>query len=207
MTTRSGGVFITLEGVDGAGKSTQARQIENAFAERGFSVLLTREPTNSLHGREIRRIASEGRGGLEPREEAELFIRDREEHCRDELLPALESGRIVICDRYYHANIAYQGALGLDPAEIRRLNEGRFPKPDLTLYLRVDPQLSLERIRQGREGGTNVGFEKADYLKKVAEIFDSMEDPYIARVDASRGAGEVFRDILTIIEERGLFGK
>lgn len=92
-------------------------------------------------------------------------------------------------DRYIYSNMAYQGALGFDPAEIWEKN-GRFPRPDAVFYLDITPETGLKRI-SGRKGGANIGFEKADYLEKVYEIFGSKEFEAMEKVDASKTIEEI----------------
>ena len=132
MTNRSG-TFIVVEGIDGMGKSTQIARLAAYLEQRGHFVRRSREPTDSEYGCEIRRIAREGRDGVSLEQELDLFLKDREIDVRDNILPALEAGGIALVDRYFYSNIAYQGALGLDPERIRAANSPRFPTPDLML--------------------------------------------------------------------------
>ncbi|HEY9898897.1 MAG TPA: dTMP kinase [Pantanalinema sp.] len=193
------GLFIAVEGIDGMGKSTQLAQLEQFLAARGFDVKRTREPTDSVYGREIRRIAQEGRDGISPDEEVNLFLKDRELDVRENILPALEAGEVVLVDRYYYSNMAYQGALGIDPERIRALN-AHFPKPDLVIMLDASPATGIGRIRGGRGETNNQGYEQEDFLAKVRAIFAAMPDDNIVRIDASRDleavTGEVRAHVL-----------
>lgn len=185
------GLLLAFEGVDGAGKTTQAARLQERLQALGFEALLTKEPTDSEYGRRIRQIAREGRIGITPEEELELFLKDRELDVNETILPVLKRGGIVLMDRYYFSNIAYQGALGLDAAEIQRINEERFPTPDLTLLFLIDPEVSTRRIQEGREGGTNLGYEKLDFLKQVAALYAGIQSPGLTRIDATRSIEEV----------------
>jgi len=200
------GLFIVLEGIDGSGKTTQAARLRDALLLSGIDTVLTREPTGGKWGKKIREIASSGRQGVTTEEELEYFLEDREEHVREVIAPALEAGKVVVCDRYYYSTMAYQGALGLDPEEIRRRNEERgFPRPDLVIYVDVEPWQGLKRIEEGRSGGANVGYEKREYLGKVKEIYDSMNDGNIRRtpgMGCQRAVGKQVADIVR--EELGL---
>lgn len=189
------GLLLAFEGVDGAGKTTQATLLQSRLQELGFEAILTKEPTDSEYGRRIRQIAREGRIGITAEEELDLFLKDRELDVNDTLVPVLSRGGIVLMDRYYFSNIAYQGALGLDAAKIQRVNEERFPTPDLTLLFMIAPEDSTRRISEGREGGTNVGYEKLDFLKQVEAIYEGIQSPGLVRIDATQSVDAVSAQI------------
>ena len=136
MVTESQGLFIVLEGIDGTGKSSHAKSLASYFSSLGREVVLSREPTDGPWGKKLRDSASTGR--LEPAEELEYFLRDRREHVEQLIRPALAEGKVVILDRYYFSTMAYQGARGFDPAEIRRRNEEFAPVPDWLFILDVE---------------------------------------------------------------------
>ncbi|HTD67074.1 MAG TPA: dTMP kinase, partial [Candidatus Limnocylindria bacterium] len=123
------GFLIAIEGIDGAGKTTQARLLQERLAARQLATIGTKEPTNGPWGRVLRESAQTGRLSIE--DEVETFIKDRREHVADKIMPALRDGTIVIVDRYYFSTAAYQGARGLDPQELMRRNEEFAPQPDL----------------------------------------------------------------------------
>lgn len=197
------GLLFVFEGIDGSGKSTQVDVLASLLADRGYLVLKTYEPTRSEWGMKIRSIAEEGRAGVAPDEELLLFIEDRKQHVEKTILPALREGRIALCDRYYYSSIAYQGALGLDPASIRQMNEDhfRFPVPDRVFMMEIPIETAIGRITRNRPGGANEGYEKREYLQRVKDIFDSMRDPNIVRIDAARPPENVTMDILNAILE------
>lgn len=192
------GTLIALEGIDGSGKSSQARRLRDALRERGIDAVLFREPGDSPFGDELRRQFREGRT-VTPREEAELFIEDRRIDVRDNIDPALAAGKVVLMDRYYFSTMAYQGALGLDVDELRRTNEAFAPRPDLTLVLDVPPETSSERILAARE--TLDSYEGVEYLGRVREIFLSLCDGDVVRVDATASEDEVADEILLLVLE------
>ena len=162
------GHLIVLEGIDGSGKSTQARRLVRRLAARGIRTVLFREPTRGKWGRLIREMARQA-GSLTPEEELELFVRDRRENVARNLEPALAAGKIVVLDRYYFSTIAYQGAKGIDPGRIRRLNERFAVRPDLVFILDIEAGTGLARI--GGRGRKDELFEREDYLARVREIF------------------------------------
>lgn len=180
------GTLIALEGIDGSGKSTQARLLANWLGRRGCHVCSLREPTHGPHGMRLRQLMAADRQSVTPQQEFQLFLDDRREDVEKNIQPALDRGEVVIMDRYYLSSIAYQGALGLDPAEIRRANEDFAPKPDLIIIFALPVAEALRRIRASRPGGENL-FEREEYLERVLANFNALQDPTIRAVDASLG--------------------
>jgi dTMP kinase len=177
------GLFIVIEGIDGTGKSTQAARLGEWFAKHGREVILSREPTDRPWGKKLRESAATGR--LSPADELEYFLKDRRQHVEDLIAPSLAAGKVVILDRYYFSTMAYQGARGIDPAEIRRKNEAFAPQPDLLLILDLDVDTALQRI--GVRGDTANEFEKRDSLVRCREIFLSLRDEPFVRVISTTG--------------------
>ena len=167
------GILIAIEGIDGAGKTTQTRLLADALLKDGFSVVSLKEPTEGRWGIKIRNLASNGRN-LDPKEEMMLFLEDRKEDVEENIKPSLAEKKIVIMDRYYLSNIAYQGALGLDTSEIRQMNERFAPIPDLVVILDVAPSIGQSRLVNGRKEKPN-HFENEEYLEKVREQFLKMQ--------------------------------
>jgi dTMP kinase len=144
------GLFLTFEGGDGSGKSTQSALLANWLEEQGRTVLSTREPGGTDLGNEIREIVLHRRGHIAPRAEALLYAADRAHHIATKVRPALERGDIVLQDRYLDSSIAYQGAgRVLEPDEVRRLSlwaaEGLLP--DLTILLDLDESVGQDRLK------------------------------------------------------------
>jgi len=190
------GTLIVFEGIDGSGKSTQMRGLVAWLRSMGWDVVAAREPTDQPHGRRLRESALTGR--LSPSEELDLFIADRRQHVAEVIGPALHQGRVVVLDRYYHSNAAYQGSRGLDPRDIIRRNEDFAPKPDLVLWLDVDPAVAGTRIR-GRGDAANQ-FERIDQLQRCREIYASLGDPAIRRMDGARDEANVTADVRGAVE-------
>lgn len=192
----SQGIFIVIEGIDGTGKSTQSKRLAEWFRSRGREVVLSREPTDGPWGKKLRESATTGR--LSPVEELECFLNDRREHVEMSIKPALAEGKVVILDRYYFSTMAYQGARGFDPAEIRRRNEAFAPQPDLLLILDLSVESAHGRI--GARGDTANEFEQRDTLTRCREIFLSLRDePFACVIDAEPSLNEVTADILSVV--------
>jgi dTMP kinase len=172
------GTFIVIEGIDGTGKSTQARRLAGWFESEGREVLVSREPTDGPWGKMLRDSAASGR--LSPAKELECFLKDRRQHVEELIAPALAAGKVVILDRYYFSTMAYQGARGFDPIAIRRDNEAFAPVPDLLLILDLEVEAALGRI--GARGDTANEFEQRDNLARCRQIFLSLQDEPFARV-------------------------
>ena len=193
------GIFIVLDGLDGSGKSTVAKMLhEHICSKEGYNALLTSEPTDGKYGREIRKMLAEEKN---PKENAgkmlELFVKDRQEHLKDTILPFLEkeNGKknAVICDRYYYSTIAFQSAQGMDTTSIIEKNKN-FLKPDIVLIMDINPEIALKRIEYRK----NEKFEKLEFMKELREIF--LKLPKIVQdnihiIDASRSNKAVFEQI------------
>jgi dTMP kinase len=145
------GKFIVFEGLDGSGLSTQAGLLRNFLIKKGYKVILTKEPTlNSEAGKRIRKILDK-KSEVKPQKLQELFASDREQHLKNEILPALKKGKIVISDRYFFSSFAYGMAQGLPLSWLIRINS-KFLLPDLTFILKVSPEICFARIhKRGRE--------------------------------------------------------
>lgn len=175
------GLLVVFEGIDGAGKTTQAERLHTLLEQDGWDVIRTKEPTDGEWGQKLRASAQTGR--LSPDQELDYFIKDRKQHVEQRLNPALAQGRVVIVDRYYFSTAAYQGARGMDPDELLRLNESFAPPPDLLVLLEVEPSIGIRRIRQ--RGDRENLFEAESSLRAVAKVFKQIDRPYLHRVDGT----------------------
>lgn len=192
------GLFIVIEGIDGTGKSTQARRLGEWFTAQGREVVLSREPTDGPWGKKARE--SGGTGRLSPEDELQLFLNDRQQHVDELIEPSLAAGKVVILDRYYFSTMAYQGARGFDPVEIRRRNEEFAPVPDLLLILDLDVDAALQRI--GARGDTANEFEKRENLQRCQEIFLSLRDePFVRVISTQDGLDEVTLKIRSTVQD------
>ena len=198
------GTLIAFEGLDGCGKSTQLELLAAALRAAGHEVVTTREPTRGAMGQRIRAMARSGEV-VAPEEELRWFVEDRREHVRDTIEPALAAGRVVLTDRYTLSSVAYQGARGLDPGEILRAGEAEFPLPDLALVFELDADAGLARVK-ARGGVAEPSFEQSELLRKAEKIFESLDRPYIARIDASPAPEVVRERVLEVVGERLALG-
>ena len=167
------GFLVAFEGIDGAGKTTQAHLLYNYLTEYSLDAVLTKEPTDSIYGQKIKKLAQSGRESIQPHEEYNLFINDRKVHVKNLLEPSLSQKKIVILDRYYFSTIAYQGAIGLDPVQIKMDNEQFSPIPEIVFLLEVPPRVGIRRIQNSRNETPNL-FEQEEYLTAVAKVFNSL---------------------------------
>ena len=190
------GFFVVIEGIDGAGKSTQARALGERLTARGEKVVLSREPTMGQYGKQLRESAQTGRLSIE--EEIELFLKDRREHVNELILPRLREGCVVIVDRYYFSTAAYQGARGVDPQELIRRNEEFAPEPDLLVLFDLPVEDGLSRVRA--RGDQADHFEQVEQLRRVREIFLSIQKPYLVKVDARQEPGVIAEEMLNAFD-------
>jgi len=171
------GLFITLEGGDGTGKSTQAALIGDWFTAKGREVVFTREPGGTDLGNELREIVLHSRGHIAPRAEALLYAADRAHHVATVVRPALERGAVVIQDRYLDSSVAYQGAgRVLDPDEVRHVSmwatEGLVP--DVTVVLDLDPAISRDRLNAANKQFDRLEAEALEFHTRVRDAYLTM---------------------------------
>ena len=187
------GKLIVIEGIDGTGKSTQASMLAEALKKQQHEVIESFEPTNGPWGSKLRKSATSGRLSIE--EELELFIKDRQQHVEELIIPTIERGGIVILDRYYFSTMAYQGARGINPEDIRARNEAFAPAPDILLILDLPVDVALKRIGV-RDGQANE-FEKRESLQFCRDLFLSLKDePYAHVINTNATVDQVHAEVL-----------
>lgn len=202
------GLFITLEGSDGCGKSTQIALLKAWLEQRGHEVVLTREPGGCPISERIREvILSLDSKGMSDACEALLYAASRVEHVREVIEPALKAGKTVICDRFFDSSLAYQAygrELGAD--FIRQINEPALRRvtPDLTLLLELDRAAARRRMENGAPLD-RLEIEKEDFFARVQAGYDAVaaaEPRRVRRVDASRPIAEVFEAVKAAVDAR-----
>jgi dTMP kinase len=207
----SPGFFLAIEGLDGAGKTTLALNLQTALLERGRAAVVFKEPTHGAIGQRIRELTRDGRPAwLTPEAELELFVTDRASDVANHIQPALAAGQVVILDRYIISNLAYQGALGLEPAKILEANR-QFPWPEATIILDLEPTVGLRRVAE-RGGQFHLAFENLDYQLKVKAILDAIDldqldlprpssspQPRLFRLDGHQPAPVLAHQSLTLL--------
>lgn len=192
------GILVAFEGIDGAGKTTQARELAAALERAGVPYITTKEPTSGPWGVKIRTSAQTGRLPIE--EELAAFLADRREHVAALITPALNAGKVVIIDRYYPSTVAYQGARGVDREELLQLNAFA-PKPDVLLIMDIAPDVGLTRVRS--RGDVADLFEKEDELARARQIFLQFAgDAQTHVIDATQPQTTITNQVRDIVAAR-----
>ena len=201
-------MFITLEGIDRSGKTTQAGLLADALGAQ-----LLREPGGTEAGERMRALLKDPGVELEPRAELLLFCAARAELCARVIAPAIAAGRDLVCDRFIDSTVAYQGAgRGLGVEVVERLNEVAIAGcvPELTLLLRIDPETAEARGQQRLAAGQPDGADRfeaegAEFQRRVATAYDELAERHperIVAVDATGAPEEVHGRVLAAVEER-----
>lgn len=186
------GIFIVLDGVEGCGKSTQSKLLAEALRKQGREVLLTHEPGGTPVGEAIRRVLLDpAYPEMTPLTEVLLFCASRAQHCEESIVPALQAGRVVICDRFASATLAYQGYAGrVGPETVRAINDLATAglQPDMTLVLDADPLVGLRRkFGEAAASGDRIEEKSLSFHQAVREGFLELarRDPERYRVIAA----------------------
>jgi dTMP kinase len=201
------GYFFSFEGPDGAGKTTMIAKLETFLREKGFAVLSTREPGGVRIAEAIRSIIlNPDHTEMDGRTEALLYAAARRQHLLEKIIPAVEAGNIVLCDRFVDSSLVYQGfARGLGVDEILQINQfaidGYFPS--LTIYFDIDPKMGMERIQKNKQREINrLDMESLSFHYKVREGYLKLAERFSERIitiDASKTIDEVFAMTVTAI--------
>ena len=198
------GLFITFEGADGSGKTTQLNNIKSFLEQKGFDVVITREPGALEIGQKIRNILLHHDGIVADRCEMFLFLADRAQHVETFIKPAIEDGKIVLCDRHTDSTIAYQGyGRGQNITLLKELNEIAVNsiKPDLTLVFDVSTEVAQERVGREKDRMESAGIE---FHKKVRNGYlelQKQEPDRIKLINANNPIEEVFEDTKKIVDK------
>ena len=209
------GKFITLEGIEGSGKTVQMGLLEEEFGRREIRFMTTQQPGGTPFGKEVRRILLHKDGAdREPLAELLLYLADRFQHLKEVIEPALIQGLHVICDRYHDATLAYQGhARGIGFTTVDQLAEIlQVRQPDLTLVLDLEVELGLKRAceRNQKENSETWGrFEEEDleFHRRVREGYQLLarrDSDRVLLVNASQTQEAVFQELLSLLEQQGI---
>ena len=206
-------MFISFEGIEGSGKTTQAKHTVRFLQDKGHDCVITREPGGTRIGEKIRAILLDPLSkDMDPLTELLLYTADRAQHIKEYILPLLSDGKIVLCDRYYDATMAYQGfARGLNIGLIEKIHKLLFEnlKPDITLLLDLPPEIGLERawkqINNGNRVSQETRFEeeRLSFHKRVRAGYlelSRLEPERFRVIDASKDAHEIREEIIKILD-------
>ena len=198
------GLFITFEGLDGCGKSTQARLLARALKQMGYAVLLTREPGGTKLGNRLRRFLLHPASKVCPEAELLLYLADRAQHVQEIIMPALQAGKIVLCDRFNDSTVAYQGgARGFDLEWIQKLClfATQDLQPDCTLYLDIDPQEGLSRVKRSKDRIEKEGVSFHQKIRSAYLAIAKIEPNRFHVLDGSKSPDDVFQHALELVSK------
>lgn len=200
------GLFISIEGTDGAGKSTQIELLKKYITEKGRDVIVTREPGGTPISEKIREIILDNNNSeMSDITEALLYAASRAQHVNEKIKPALMQGKIIICDRFVDSSIAYQSAArGLSKEVIENINKYAIDgiMPDITLYFDITPEEGIKR-KKNMHTLDRIEQEKEDFHRKVYEGYQLLVKMYperIKRIDASKDIYDVHNQVLKYID-------
>ena len=201
-------LFVTIEGVEGCGKTTIGKLIVEKLMSDGYEVIYTREPGGIEIAEQIRKVILDvNNTNMDPRTEALLYAASRRQHLIEKIVPAIKNNKIIICDRFVDSSLAYQGhARGLGIDNVYEINKFAIDTlmPDLTLLFDLDPRLGLERISANKLREVNrLDLEQLDFHTLVREgflIIHDREPNRVKKVDASKTVEEVFNDAYALIK-------
>ncbi len=197
-------MFITFEGIDGVGKSTQLDLLQAWLEGRGSEVLRTLEPGGTELGQEIRHLLLHRKGDVASRAEALLYAADRAHHVATKIRPALAEGKVVLSDRYFDSSVAYQGAAReLDVDEVRNISLWAVDNliPDLTVLLDLDAQAAIQRRNKTGTEPDRLERERVDFFERArAQYLELAKEPRFLVVDATLSIDEIQQRIRARVE-------
>lgn len=194
------GIFISVEGPDGSGKTTIIQMLKEKLKKEGYEIVATREPGGIEIAEQIRQVILDPENtAMDPRTEALLYAAARRQHLTEKVKPALEKGKIVLCDRFVDSSLAYQGyARGLGIDEVYTINQFAIESmmPKLTLYFDVAPEIGLERINKNKGREVNrLDLEKLEFHQMVRQGYQLLAERFsdrIVTIDASKQLEAVY---------------
>jgi dTMP kinase len=187
------GFFMCVEGLDGCGKTTQTKLLVKNLQAQGFNALYTAEPSRGKIGSFLKKYCLQGEKRVSSEVEALLFAADRVEHLKEEVVPALNEGRIVVSDRYIYSSLAYQGAVKLDLGWIREINKWTI-SPDLAVFIDVEPEIAIQRVKSKKSV-----MENLETQRKVREVYmNFVERGELVKIDGYGPKNKVASEMLTV---------
>lgn len=202
------GLFITFEGCEGSGKTTVIERIENYLKNKGMKVIKTREPGGSKIAEDIRNIILDvNNTNMDKITEALLYASSRRQHLVEKVIPYIEDGYIVLCDRYLDSSLAYQGyarEIGIDKVYNININATDGLLPDLTVYVDLKPSIGLNRISSNNREQNRLDLEKLSFHEKVYEGYRIISEKFSDRIKSINGdqtRDKVFEDTKDLIEK------
>ncbi len=198
------GLFITFEGADGCGKTTQMKLLAEYLKNNGADVVLTREPGAKGLGEKVREILLNYEGLVSDRCESFLFLADRAQNIDIIVNPAIEEGKIVLCDRHIDSTVAYQGfGRGLDIERINMLNNiaTNSKKPDLTFVFDIDVETSMKRVGKEKDRMESAGIDFHNRVRKGYLELAKQEPQRIKVLDATKSIEEIHKNVVEILKK------
>jgi len=201
------GLFIAIEGPDGAGKTTQIKLLEKYLEDNGYKIIITREPGGTKISEDIRDIILDNENiKMSSETEALLYAASRAQHVHEKIIPAIKEGKVVICDRFVHSSLVYQGlGRGLGIEKVKNINEFAIKgiKPDITLFFDIDPEKALKR-KKANDQADRLENEDISFHKKVYEGYLKLKELYpdeIKVIDASGSIEEISKEVINTVKE------
>lgn len=201
-------MFISFEGIDGVGKSTQLEMLQAYLLEKGHTVVRTLEPGGTELGQEIRHLLLHRKGDVAPRAEALLYAADRAHHVATKIRPALARGEIVLTDRFFDSSVAYQGAArDLDVNQVRDISLWAVDNlvPDLTILLDLPAEDAMSRRSQTGTEPDRLEQEKVDFFERARQMYlELAKEPRFLVVDARKSVDEIQGEIRARLAQLGI---
>lgn len=198
------GLFITFEGADGCGKTTQLELLSKYLESKNYNILVTREPGAKGLGEKLREILLDYDGEVSDRCESFLFLADRAQHIDTIVEPALKNGKIVLCDRHTDSTVAYQGyGRGLDIAQINKLNTiaTNGLKPDLTIVFDIDIETSMKRVGKEKDRMEKSGNEFFNKVRNGYLEISKKEPQRVKVIDSTKSIQEIHKQVINLVSD------
>jgi len=201
------GYFITIEGPDGSGKSTITKLLSSYLIDKGYNIVLTREPGGTKISEDIRKIILDNANtDMSYVTEALLYAASRAQHVHEKIIPAINKGKIILCDRFVLSSLVYQGiGRGLGVEKVKEINDFAIQgiEPDLILFFDINPEIALNR-KTRRNKGDRLEREDLTFHKKVYEGYLSLKEIYgnkLKTIDASKTKEETFAQVRNVVDK------